>query len=109
MFINLFFLLSIILLPVTTGLEGNYRESSAVGVLYGLHLSAIAGLNAWLWWLATRHQKTRPELAGSIVPLVLLLAGTAVAGFAPDDAQYIWPLAFSGLVVHRFVRGQPAE
>jgi uncharacterized membrane protein len=108
-FINLFFLLSIILLPVTTGLEGSYGQSRAVAVLYGLHLSAIAGLNAWLWWLATREQKTRPELTGSIVPLLLLLPGTAVGSVAPGYAQYIWLLAFVGLVAHRFVRSGPAE
>ena len=33
--LNLVFLLSIILLPVTNGLYGNYRLSSAVAVLYG--------------------------------------------------------------------------
>ena len=48
--LNLFFLLSIVLLPVTNGLYANYSMSSAVAVLYGLHLTAIAGLNAWLWW-----------------------------------------------------------
>lgn len=48
--LNLFFLLSIVLLPVTNGLYTNYAMSSAVAVLYGLHLTAIAGLNAWLWW-----------------------------------------------------------
>jgi uncharacterized membrane protein len=48
--LNLFFLLSIVLLPVTNGLYINYSMSSAVAVLYGLHLTAIAGLNAWLWW-----------------------------------------------------------
>jgi uncharacterized membrane protein len=106
-FINLFFLLSVILLPVTTGLEGNYGQSSAVAVLYGLHLTTIAGLNAWLWWLATRDQKLRPELVGAVFPLLLLLPGTAVASVAPEYAQYIWLLAFGALLAHRFVRGQP--
>src|SRR5437764_6060208 len=55
--LNLFFLLSIILLPVSNGLYGSYRLSSAVAVLYGLHLTAIAGLNLVLWWLATRDGK----------------------------------------------------
>ena len=57
--LNLLFLLSIILLPVTNGLYSNYGMSSAVAVLYGLHLTAIAGFNAWLWWLVLgvwRHE-----------------------------------------------------
>src|SRR5271165_1814105 len=44
-FLNLLFLLSIILLPVTNGLYSNYGRSSAVAVLYGLHLTMIATLN----------------------------------------------------------------
>ena len=106
--INLFFLLSIILLPVTTGLDGIYGQSRAVAVLYGLHLSAIAGLNSWLWCLATRGQQPRPELAGAVFPLLMLLPGAAVAAVAPQYARFIWVLAFGALISHRFVRNQPA-
>lgn len=105
--INLVFLLSIILLPVTTGLEGSYGESRAVAVVYGLHLSSIAGLNSWLWWIATGNQHPRPELAGALSPLLMLLPGTAVAAVAPQYAQFIWVLAFGGLLAHRFVRDRP--
>jgi uncharacterized membrane protein len=108
--INLVFLLSIILLPVTTGLDGNYGDSSAVAVLYGLHLTAIASLNAWLWWIATHGQPApRPELAGALFPVLLLVVGTAVAAVAPQYARYIWLLAFGGLIAHRFVRGRPTS
>jgi uncharacterized membrane protein len=107
--INLLFLLSIILLPVTTGLDGNYGESSAVAVLYGLHLSTIAGLNSWLWWLATRGQHPRPELVGAFAPLVMLLPGTAVAAVAPQYAKFIWVLAFGALLAHRLVREEPGK
>ncbi len=50
--LNLLFLLSIVLLPVTNGLYGNYGMSSTIAMLYGLHLTAIGGLNALLWRLA---------------------------------------------------------
>jgi uncharacterized membrane protein len=98
-FLNLLFLLSIILLPVTSGLNSSYRMSGAVSVLYGLHLTATATLNAWLWWLATRS--LRPELAGAVFPVFVLLLGTIVASFAPQYAQYFWLLAFGGLLVRR--------
>src|SRR3954451_19788810 len=42
--------LSSALLPGTNGLYTNCPTSSAVAGLYGLHLTAIAGLNASLWW-----------------------------------------------------------
>jgi uncharacterized membrane protein len=105
--LNLFFLLSIILLPVTNGLYGSYRLSSAVAVLYGLHLTTIAGLNAWLWWLATRRGRP-PELIGAIFPVLVFVPGTIVAAVAPPYATYFWLLAFGGLLVRRFYRGESA-
>jgi uncharacterized membrane protein len=107
--INLLFLLSIILLPVTNGLYGSYRLSSAVAVLYGLHLTVIAALNAWLWWLATRGLGRHVELAGAIFPVLVFLPGTALAVVAPQYAQYLWFLAFGALLMRRFFRNpEPA-
>jgi uncharacterized membrane protein len=103
--LNLFFLLSIILLPVTNGLYGSYRLSSAVAVLYGLHLTVIAGLNAWLWWLATRNGRS-PELISALVPVLVFLPCTAVALFTPKYVQYFWYLAFGAFLVRRFIGGQ---
>jgi uncharacterized membrane protein len=100
--LNLFFLLSIILLPVTNGLYGNYRLSSAVSVLYGLHLTAIAGLNAWLWWMTRGDGLHPPEFTGAIFPVLVFLPGTLVALVAPQYAQYVWFLAFGGLFVRLF-------
>ncbi len=100
--LNLLFLLSIILLPVTNGLYGSYRLSSAVAVLYGLHLTVIAALNAWLWWLAARGRHA--ELAGAIFPVLVFLPGTALAVVAPQYAQYLWFLAFGALLMRRFFR-----
>src|ERR1700742_2146303 len=55
-FLNLLFLLTIILLPVSNGLDGSYGDSSAVAVLFGLHMSAIAGLNSLLWLSIHREE-----------------------------------------------------
>src|SRR5215207_8522396 len=60
-FLNLIFLLSIIILPVTNGLYGVYRLDSVVALLYGIHLTVIATLNALLWILALRG-RGNPEL-----------------------------------------------
>jgi uncharacterized membrane protein len=104
-FLNLLFLLSIILLPVTNGLYGNY----AVAVLYGLHLTVIATLNAWLWWLVNRADRHHLEFIGSVFPVLVFLPGTLVALLAPQYAQYFWFLAFGGLFVRRFIRTSPTE
>lgn len=108
-FLNLLFLLSIILLPVTNGLYSNYGRSSAVAVLYGLHLTMIATLNAGLWWLVNRDDRHHPEFMGAVFPVLVFLPGTLVALFAPQYAQYLWFLAFGGLFVRRFFRTSPAE
>jgi uncharacterized membrane protein len=108
-FLNLLFLLSIILLPVTNSLYGSYRLSNAVAALYGLHLTAMAALNAGLWWLVNRNVRHHPEFIGSIFPVLVFLPGTLVALFAPQYAQYVWALGFGGLFARRFVRQSPAE
>ena len=97
--LNLLFLLSIILLPVTNALYGNYRMSSAVAVLYGVHLTVIAGLNALLWRLALGPGF--PELMASSFPLLVFIPGTIVAAIEPRYAIYFWLLAFFGLVMRR--------
>jgi uncharacterized membrane protein len=101
-FLNLLFLLSIILLPVSNSLDGSYGESPAVAVLFGLHLTAIAGLNSTLWWLIHRDETNRPEVIGSFFPLLVFIPGTMVALFSPQLARYIWLLGFGGLFVRRF-------
>ena len=78
--LNLLFLLSIILLPVTNGLYGNYGMSGAVAVLYGLHLTAIAGLNALLWRLAL-GPGYHPELLAASFPVLVFIPGTIVAAY----------------------------
>ena len=98
--LNLFFLLSIVLLPVTNGLYTNYAMSSAVAVLYGLHLTAIAGLNTWLWW--TILGRWSHEIMASMFPLAVFIPGTIVAAFAPQVAPFVWFIAFGGLLIQRF-------
>jgi len=100
--LNLLFLLSIVLLPVSNGLYGGYVMSRTIAVLYGLHLTLIAGLNALLWRLAT-GPGFNPELAASVFPLLMFIAGTALAAISPNYAIYCWLLAFGGLFVSRLM------
>jgi hypothetical protein len=93
-FLNLFFLLSIIILPVTNGLYGVYRVDGVIAVLYGFHLTVIAALNALLWVLALRGQSNPQLLATALFPLCVFVLGTAVAFAAPRISQFIWCLAF---------------
>src|SRR5712675_1124647 len=74
-FLNLIFLLSIIILPVTNGLYGVYRLDSVVAVIYGFHLLAIAGLNALLWLLALRGRGNPELLATAVFPVFVFVLG----------------------------------
>ena len=93
-FLNLFFLLAIIILPVTNGLYGNYRLDGVVAVIYGVHLTVIASLNALLWVFALRGRHDPQLLATALVPVVVFVIGTTTAIVAPKAAQFIWCLAF---------------
>jgi uncharacterized membrane protein len=93
-FLNLFFLLSIIILPVTNGLYGVYRVDGVIAVLYGFHLTVIAALNALLWILALRGRHDPQLLATALFPLAVFVLGTAMAFVAPKVAQFTWCLAF---------------
>ena len=103
-FLNLLFLLSIILLPVTNGLNGSYGLTSTVAVLYGLHLTVIDTLNAGLWWLINRDGQHQHEFIGSVFPVLVFLPVTLVALYAPQYAQYLWVLGFGGLFIRRLIR-----
>ena len=91
-FLNLIFLLSIVMLPVTNGLYGVYRLDSVVAVSYGFHLTAISGLNALLWVLALRGRRNSELLANAV--FFALLFGTVMAAVTPFVAQFLWCLAF---------------
>src|ERR1700682_3808572 len=93
-FLNLIFLVSIIVLPVTNGLYGAYRVDGVVAVLYGVHLTVIAALNALLWLLALGGRGNREVLVAAIFPVFVFVLGTVVAYVAPPVAQFMWCLAF---------------
>lgn len=93
-FLNLFFLLTIIILPVTNGLYGGYRLDSVVAIVYGIHLTLIALVNALLWILALRDRPDSQMLVTALFPVVVFLCGTAMAFMDPFLAQFTWGLAF---------------
>ena len=65
-----------------------------LAVLYGVHLTIIAALNAVLWVLALRGRSDPQLLVTAVFPVCVFVLGTAAAIIAPEVAQYIWCLAF---------------
>jgi uncharacterized membrane protein len=103
-FLNLIFLLLIILLPVTNGLYGSYRLDGVVAVIYGINLTLIATVNALLWALVLRQRGNPELLAIAIFPVFVFVLGTAAAAIAPMIAQFTWCLAFAAPFAGRLVR-----
>jgi uncharacterized membrane protein len=93
-FLNLLFLLSIIILPVTNGLYGSYRLDGVVAMIYGIHLVTIATLNGLLWIIALSGRRDVPLLVTVLFPILVFVIGTAFASFSPKVAQFTWCLAF---------------
>lgn len=106
-FLNLLFLLSIIILPVTNGLYGSYRLDSVVAVIYGLHLIVIGTLNSLLWLLALRGRQNTELLVTAMFPVLVFVVGTAIAFVAPSVSQFIWCLAFAAPLAGRLAARDP--
>jgi len=103
-FLNLLFLLSIIILPVTNGLYGVWRLDGAVAIVYGVNLTVIAVLNALLWILVLRRRGDPELMTTAMVPVIVSVLGTTVAFFSPFAAQFIWCLAFTAPLAGRLAR-----
>ncbi|WP_420132503.1 TMEM175 family protein [Rhodopseudomonas sp.] len=100
--LNLFFLLSIILLPVTCGLYGNNYDSPNVTVLYGANLAMIGTLNAVLWAIPIARKKDWITLTTPVFSAGLLVAASVASLVDPHAPKYIWPLAFLSPVVSAY-------
>ena len=92
--VNLLFLLSIILLPVTTGLLGSYMASSDVTALYGFNLTLISALNTILWVIAAAPRRDWVAAVAPAFATVVFVIGSIVGLFAPYLTRYVWPIAF---------------
>lgn len=92
--VNLLFLLSIILLPVTSGLYGSYSQARDVTTLYAFNLALIATLNLVLWVMAAAASRHWAALGAPAFAALVFIVAFAVAPFAPRLTPFIWPLAF---------------
>ena len=93
-FLNLLFLLSIVILPVTNGLYGGYRLDSVVAVIYGIHLTVDCRLEcAAVDFGAARSPQSRVAGNRGLSGLrTRVRNGDGLV--APFVAQFTWCLAF---------------
>ena len=108
LYLNLLFLLSIILLPVTTGLYGTYGNTRDIVVLYSCHLTALAGLNGILWLLAGLPRGQPGVAAGMAFTTTVFVLATLFALIVPQTyiAQWLWGCAFATPMIEGFLEGR---
>jgi uncharacterized membrane protein len=104
LFINLLFLMWIVLLPFSSSLLGEYGDQRGVVILYAAHVG-LAGLSLqWVWWYASRYphlmdrtgmdeREYRYSALGLSVPLVFLLS-IGISFLSVPAAELSWFLAF---------------
>ena len=104
LYLNLLFLLLIILLPVTTGLYGTYGNARDIVVLYSCHLTALAGVNGMLWLLAGLPRGQPGKAAGMTFTTTVFVLATLFALIAPQTyiAQWLWSCAFATPIIEGF-------
>ncbi|MGO3932739.1 TMEM175 family protein [Rhodopseudomonas pseudopalustris] len=101
--VNLFFLLSIILLPVTCGLYGNNYDSPNVTTLYSLNLLLIALFNTALWAIAVARRQDWLTLITPAFALVLFGAALLACLINPHWPKFIWPVAFLSPMISAYI------
>jgi uncharacterized membrane protein len=101
--LNLVFLLSIILLPATTGLYGTYFDVRDIVILYGAHLFMISALNGGLWLAAVAPRGDWAMLAGPGFSTFVFVIGLIVGSVVPTGPRFVWPFAFIGSFITSFV------
>jgi len=104
-YFNFLFLLSIIALPITTGLYGTYGNAPDIVVLYSCHLGVISGLNTVLWLLACLPRDQPYRVIAPIFASAIFFVATFVALFAPQThiAPFMWCGAFATPVVDAII------
>jgi hypothetical protein len=85
LYLNLLFLLLIILLPVTTGLYGTYGNTRDIVVLYSCHLTVLSGLNGILWLLAGLPRGQASVAFGMAFTFIVFVPATVFALVAPSN------------------------
>jgi len=114
LFMNLLFLMWIVLLPFSSSLLGEHGDHQIVVIIYASHI-ALAGLTLqWVWWYASRdehlmdnslveEQERRYNGLGLSVPLVFLVS-IGVSFISVSAAELFWFLAFLVRpVLHRVI------
>jgi uncharacterized membrane protein len=112
-YFNLLFLLSIIALPITTGLYGTYGNARDIVMLYSCHLGLISGLNAVLWLLACLRRNQPYRVIAPMFASGIFFVAAFIAAVAPQThiVPFLWCGAFAAPVIEAIMarRGRESD
>ena len=91
---NLIFLLSIVALPLSTGLYGRYPGAPDVIALFSFHLALISVLNLILWVMAAVPRRDWEALGAPAFAAIVFTVATVAAFIEPWLVKYVWIVAF---------------
>jgi uncharacterized membrane protein len=91
---NLVFLLSIVALPLSTGLYGRYPNAPDIIALFSIHLAVISSLNLILWVMAAVPRRDWDAIGAPSFATIVFAIATGAAFMAPWLAKYIWIVGF---------------
>jgi uncharacterized membrane protein len=104
LYLNLLFLLLVVLLPVTTGLYGTYGNTGDIVVLYCCHLTLLAGSNGILWLFAGLARGQPSMAVGMAFTTTVFVLATLFALIVPQTyiAQRLLSFAFATPIIDGF-------
>ena len=97
---NLFFMMSIVLMPFSTNLLGAYGDDRLAVMFYAGNLTVTGSLMALMWWYASRGHRLvdvdlDPDLRNhilraSLLPSSIFFLSIFIALVSPSAAEYTW-------------------
>jgi uncharacterized membrane protein len=93
--LHFIFLFLFVLLPISTGIWGQYGETRPVVVIYGSHLMLIAFVNLLLWIDMHRSVAVHAQIVRSSLALTLFVLALLLGAIRPVFAPYLWFAVFA--------------
>ena len=108
LWLNLFFLFFVSIIPFSSELIGEHHNTRAAGIIYGLNLATASCALRVNWWYASSRQLVRTDIDRAIIQqihkrgifsVISSLVVAAIAWFNPVVAFYLYVVNAFGYLV----------
>lgn len=104
LWLNLFFLMCIVIMPFTTSLISEYEETATATIVYAANLAVASLLMAVIWWYSTGRGRLmikgfdietgKHAVLANLCTALVFLASMPIALVNERVAKYFWLLLF---------------